>query len=52
MPQIFVEALAKTYRIAERAPGLAGALRGLVRRQWRPVQALVKIGVFQRVLKG
>jgi len=43
MPQIFVEALAKTYRIAERAPGLAGALRGLVRRQWRPVQALVDV---------
>jgi len=43
MPQIVVEALAKTYRIAERAPGLAGALRGLVRRQWRPVQALVDV---------
>jgi ABC-2 type transport system ATP-binding protein len=43
MPQILVEALAKTYRIAERAPGLAGALRGLVRRQWRPVQALVDV---------
>ena len=43
MPQILVEALAKTYRIAERAPGLAGALRALVRRQWRPVQALVDV---------
>ena len=43
MPQIFVEALAKTYRVAERAPGLAGALRGLVRRQWRPIQALVDV---------
>ena len=43
MPQILVEALAKTYRIAERAPGLAGALRGLVRRQWRPVHALVDV---------
>ena len=43
MPQILVEALAKTYRIAERAPGLAGALHGLVRRQWRPVQALVDV---------
>ena len=43
MPQIVVEALAKTYRVAERAPGLAGALRGLVRRQWRPVQALVDV---------
>jgi ABC-2 type transport system ATP-binding protein len=43
MPQILVEALAKTYRVAERAPGLAGALRGLVRRQWRPVHALVDV---------
>jgi len=43
MPQIVVEALAKTYRVAERAPGLAGALRGLVRRQWRPIQALVDV---------
>ena len=30
MPQILVEALAKTYRVAERAPGLTGALSGLV----------------------
>src|SRR5215470_10049458 len=43
MPQILVEALAKTYRVSERAPGLAGALRGLVRRQWRPVQALADV---------
>src|SRR4029077_10538149 len=43
MPQILVEALAKTYRVAERAPGLAGALRGLVRRRWRPVHALVDV---------
>ena len=41
MPQILVEALAKTYRVAERAPGLAGALRGLVRRQWRPHSAIL-----------
>lgn len=40
MPQILVEALAKTYRVAERAPGLAGAVRGLVRRRWREVHAL------------
>jgi ABC-2 type transport system ATP-binding protein len=40
MPQILVEALAKTYRVAERAPGLTGALRGLVRRRWREVHAL------------
>jgi len=29
MPQIVVDQLTKTYRIAERAPGLGGALRGL-----------------------
>ena len=43
MPQILVERLAKTYRVAERAPGLAGALRGLVRRRWREVHALVGV---------
>ena len=43
MPQIIVEALAKTYRIAEREPGLAGALRGLVRRRWREVRALAEV---------
>jgi ABC-2 type transport system ATP-binding protein len=43
MPQILVEALAKTYRVAERAPGLGGALRGLVRRRWREVHALVDL---------
>jgi ABC-2 type transport system ATP-binding protein len=43
MPQILVEALAKTYRVAERAPGLAGALRGLVSRRWREVNALVDV---------
>jgi viologen exporter family transport system ATP-binding protein len=43
MPQILVEALAKTYRVAERAPGLGGALRGLVRRRWREVHALVDV---------
>jgi ABC-2 type transport system ATP-binding protein len=43
MSQILVEALTKTYRVAERAPGLSGALRGLVRRHWRPVHALVDV---------
>lgn len=43
MPQILVEALAKTYRVAERAPGLIGAVRGLARRQWREVQALANV---------
>ena len=43
MPQILVEVLAKTYRVAERAPGLTGALRGLVRRRWREVHALADV---------
>ncbi len=43
MPQILVEALAKTYRVAERAPGLTGALRGLVHRRWRDVHALADV---------
>ncbi|MBI2741691.1 MAG: ABC transporter ATP-binding protein [Rhodospirillales bacterium] len=43
MPQILVEALAKTYRVSERAPGLTGALRGLVRRRWREVHALADV---------
>jgi ABC-2 type transport system ATP-binding protein len=40
MPQIVVSNLVKTFRISERAPGLAGAIRGLVRRRLRVVQAL------------
>ena len=43
MPQILVEALAKSYRVAERAPGVAGALSGLLRRRWREVQTLVDL---------
>lgn len=43
MSQIIVEALAKTYRVAERAPGLMGAVRGLVHRRWREVQALADV---------
>ncbi len=35
MPQIVVEDLVKTFRVAERAPGLWGAVRGLVRRRHR-----------------
>jgi len=38
--QIVVEDLAKTFRIAERTPGLLGAVRGLVRRRSRTVSAL------------
>ena len=40
MSQILVEELSKTYRIAERDPGVAGAVRGLFRRRWRTVEAL------------
>jgi len=43
MPQILVDQLHKTYRVAERAPGLGGALRGLLRRRHRTVQALAGV---------
>lgn len=43
MPQILVERLAKSYRVAERAPGLTGALSGLLRRRSREVKALVDL---------
>jgi ABC-2 type transport system ATP-binding protein len=40
MSQIVVRDLVKTYRIAEREPGLWGALRGVARRRYRAVRAL------------
>ena len=40
MPQIVVENLVKTFTVAEREPGLAGAMRGLLRRHYRTVYAL------------
>ena len=40
MSQIVVRDLVKTFRIAERSPGLWGALRGLARRRYRTVAAL------------
>ena len=40
MPQIEVRGLAKTFRVAERLPGLAGAFRGLFHRKMRDVHAL------------
>ncbi len=43
MPQILVQDLAKTYRVAEREPGVLGAVRGLVRRRTRTVEALKNI---------
>lgn len=43
MPQILVQDLAKTYRVAEREPGVLGAVRGLVRRRTRTVEALKNV---------
>ena len=40
MPQILVENLVKTFQVAERRPGLLGALRGVVHRRYRTVRAL------------
>jgi ABC-2 type transport system ATP-binding protein len=40
MSQILVEELSKTYRIAEREPGVWGALKGVAHRRWRTVEAL------------
>ncbi|MCK4719662.1 ATP-binding cassette domain-containing protein [bacterium] len=40
MPQIVVENLVKTFRIAEREPGLIGALKGLASRRHKTVRAL------------
>lgn len=40
MPHIVVENLVKTFRIAERRPGLWGAIWGVVHRRYRTVRAL------------
>jgi ABC-2 type transport system ATP-binding protein len=40
MTHIVVEELAKSYRVAERDPGVFGALKGLVRRRTRTIEAL------------
>src|ERR1041384_5924384 len=44
MPQIIVENLVKTFQIAQREPGLWGAVAGLARRKYRTVRALDGIG--------
>ncbi|MBC8107499.1 MAG: ATP-binding cassette domain-containing protein, partial [Anaerolineae bacterium] len=43
MPQIVVENLTKTFHIAQRSPGLWGAVRGLARRTYREVHALAGV---------
>ena len=43
MPQILVENLVKTFRVAERRAGVRGALVGLVRRRYRTVRALAGV---------
>jgi ABC-2 type transport system ATP-binding protein len=40
MPQILVENLVKTFEVAVRRPGVWGAVRGVFRRELRPVPAL------------
>ena len=40
MSQILVEGLSKTFRVAERKPGLLGAVGGLFQRKYRSVDAL------------
>ena len=44
MSQIVVEDLVKTFQVAERQPGLWGAVRGVVRRRVRTVEALAGVG--------
>ena len=43
MPQILVDGLSKRFRVAVRDPGIAGALRGLVRRRTREILALDRV---------
>jgi ABC-2 type transport system ATP-binding protein len=40
MPQVVVRDLVKTYRVAERDPGILGAMRGMLARRHRMVMAL------------
>ena len=40
MPQILVEELSKSYRVAERDAGVLGAVAGLFHRRWRTIEAL------------
>ena len=42
-PQIVVQNLSKTYRVVERAPGLAASIKSLFRRRYREVEAVREI---------
>ncbi len=42
MPILQADRLSKTYRVAEKAPGLRGALRNLFRRKYKEVKAVVE----------
>jgi ABC-2 type transport system ATP-binding protein len=43
MPQILVDGLSKRFRVTVRDPGIAGAMRGLLRRRSREVLALDRV---------
>ena len=43
MPQILVDDIVKTFRIAQRRPGLWGALHGVFRRDYRAIRALDRV---------
>jgi ABC-2 type transport system ATP-binding protein len=43
MPVIEAKRLSKTYRVFQKAPGLAGALRGLFHRQYKEIHAVVDV---------
>jgi ABC-2 type transport system ATP-binding protein len=43
MPIIEAKGLSKTYRVFQKEPGLAGALRGLFRRQYKEVHAVAGV---------
>ncbi len=43
MPHILVDNIVKTFRIAQRRPGLWGALHGVLRREYRTIKALDRV---------
>ena len=43
MPIIEAKGLSKTYRVFQKEPGLAGAIRGLLRRQYKEVHAVAEV---------